>query len=113
MGPCITMEWEGEEAVGEVEFAVPTVDCGRFCCLLDGGVGEVLICEMLIEISREVDDQARLLAGFDDDVEGLNAVGAWIVRREFNDGVEVHVLSQPTADNVGITKDCRGVGVFH
>jgi hypothetical protein len=113
MRPCLGVEGKGKETIRQVEFAIPTVDCGCLRRLLDGGVWEVLVYEVLIEVSREVNDQARFLAGFNDDVERLNAVGAGVIRLKFNDSVKFHVLSQPAADYLGIAKDGRGIGVFH
>jgi hypothetical protein len=72
-----------------------------------------LVNEVLIQISGEINDQPGLLTSFDDDMERLNAVGAGMVGREFDDGVEVHILTQPLADNVGIVEDGRGIRIFY
>ena len=55
------MERKGEEAVGEVQLAVPAVRCGLLGCVIDGGVGEVFVLQMVVEVAGQVDDESRLL----------------------------------------------------
>jgi hypothetical protein len=72
-----------------------------------------LVNEVLIQVSGEIDDEPGFLTSFDDHMKRLNAVGAGVIGREFDDGVEVHILAQSTADYVGIVKDGRGIRIFH
>ena len=73
------MKGKGEEAVGEVEFSIPAVGCGVLDCFLYGGVGEVDVLEVLVEVAGKVDDQPWLLARFDDDVQRLNPIRTGVV----------------------------------
>ena len=75
---------------------------------------EVLVLEVLVEVARQVDDEPRLLARLDDDVQRLNAqggVGEVGVCGQPNDGAELHVLAQAGADVAGVLQDSRRVGV--
>ncbi len=51
---------EGQEAVGQVELAEPAAGRGLLDCLSDGGVGEVLVHEVVVEVAGQVDDEPRL-----------------------------------------------------
>jgi hypothetical protein len=69
---------------------------------------------MIVEVARQVDDQARLLASLDNDVQGLDPQPLRLERRvcgEAGDGAELHVLAQPSAHGFGVCCDGWRVGV--
>ncbi len=108
------VQGEGQEAVGQVELAIPAAGVGSLHRVVHRAVLEVLVLEVLVEVARQVNDQPRLLARLDDDVQRLNAqggVGEVGVYRQPNDGAELHVLAQAGADVAGVLQDSRRVGV--
>ena len=69
---------------------------------------------MVVEVAREVDDEPRLPACLDDDMQRLYAKVVGRVcgaAREADDSAEVHVLAQAFADDVGVLGDGRRIGV--
>ena len=66
-------ERKGEEAVGEVQLAVPAVRCGLLGCVVDGGVDEAFLLQMVVEVAGQVDDESRLFALLNDGVQRLDA----------------------------------------
>jgi hypothetical protein len=64
---------EGEETVGEVQLSVPAPGVGRLHGVIDAAVVEVGVLQVVVEVARQVDDEARLLARLDDDMKRLNA----------------------------------------
>jgi hypothetical protein len=106
---------EGQEAVGQVELAIPAAWMRGFHCVVDAAVLEVLVFEVVVEVARQVDDKPRLLAWFDDDVQRLNAevaVGKVGVGGQLDDRTEVHVLAQTGADGAGVLHDGGRVVVY-
>ena len=66
---------------------------------------------MIVEVTRQIDDEARLLAGLDDDVERLHTEGAWRVRGEPCQRFEVDVLGDTLADCGSVLLDGEPVVV--
>ena len=73
------MQREGEKTIGEVELAVPAAWIGQLDCVLDRAVMEAQVLEAVVEVARQVDDDARLLVRLDDDVQRLDAERAGVV----------------------------------
>ena len=69
---------------------------------------------MVVEVARQVDDESRLLAGFDNDVQGLNAqvtVGSGRFGGQTDDCTELLIFAEPSADGIGVLSDGRRVVV--
>jgi hypothetical protein len=65
---------------------------------------------MVVEIARQIDDKARLLAVLDDDMQWLDAeVGSVRVCGQLDYGAELYVVLQPSANSRGVLGDCGGV----
>ena len=63
---------------------------------------------MVVEVARQIDDEPRLLAWLDDDVQRLNAeavISEVCVGGQLDDGTEIHVLAQTGADGAGVLQD--------
>jgi hypothetical protein len=81
-------------------------------CVVYVTVVEVIVAEMIIEVSWEVYHQARLLTLLDDDMKRLNAEVGEVGRgREFNDSPKVHVLAEALSYYYLMLVDGRGIGV--
>jgi hypothetical protein len=69
---------------------------------------------VVVEVAGQVDDEPWLLAGFDDDMQRLNAetvVGEVGVGGQLDDGTEVHVLAQTGPHGAGVLQDGGCIGV--
>ena len=69
---------------------------------------------MVVEVARQVDDEARLFASLDDDVQGLDTQTLSLERSvcgEAGHRAELHVFVQPSADSFGVLRDGWRVGV--
>ena len=105
---------EGQEAVGQVQLAVPAAGRRRFDGVVHAAVAEVVVLQVVVEVARQVDDQARLLAVLDDDVQRLDAQATVVERGvcgEADECAELHVLAEALANSVGVLCDRRRVGV--
>ena len=70
---------------------------------------------MVVEVTRQVDDETWLLACLDDDMQRLNAetvVCEVRVGGQLDDRAELHVLEQTSADVVGVLRDGGCVGIL-
>jgi len=67
------VQGKGQEAVGQVELAVPAAWVRGLHRIVHAAVLEVLVLQVVVEVAGQVDDEARLLARLDDDVQRLNA----------------------------------------
>ena len=103
------MEWERQEAVGQVELAEPAAGSGALDRLTDGGVGEVLVCQVVVEVARQIDDQAWFSVGTNDDVKRLNSVRTGMVVRKWCECLEGDVLDYALAYRFGFDLDAVGV----
>jgi len=72
------------------------------------------VLEVVVEVAGQVDDEPRLLARLDYDVQRLNADAIVVevgVSRQLDDGAELHVLAQGSAHLTGVLLNGRCVGV--
>jgi hypothetical protein len=110
------MQGEGEEAVGQVQLAVPAARMRSLDCIVDAAVVKIVVPEMVVQIAREVDNKAGHLALFDDDVEGLDAeIREVSGGGQFSNSAKVHVLTEASSHHrlmlmyggsVGVGGDC-------
>jgi hypothetical protein len=108
------VQWEGQEAVGQVELAVPASWLRGLHCIVYRAVREVLVLQVVVEVAGQIDDEPWLFARLDDDVQRLNAetvVGEVGVRGQLDDGAELHVLAQASTDVRHVLHNGGRVGV--
>ena len=87
------MQRERQEAVRQIQLAVPAARRRRLNCIIPCAVVEVVAPQMAVEIALQVDDETRLTAVFDDAVQWLNAQAREVgVGGQCDDRAEADVL---------------------